>query len=199
VEDIRRLLGPSKTVVRQFAIHPGEVNAAFYHDGKAHFFLLEACVLPGTGQFQVLGPVAKIQEEYCKVAYLCVRNTINASVCDLSKCDVTIFIPHTIPDGPDNHVGFAAYVAICSRILNRSIALKQTCVVGGCDLNGSLYFDECTLTPLLQAMKAAGITTLYAPMSTNQLIDPVADGNSGVAVVEAPDAETLFRLSVGCN
>ncbi len=198
-EEIRKLFGPEKKVVRHFAIRPGEVNAAYYHEGQAHFFLIEASVMPGTGQFQVLGPVSKLQEEYCKVAYLCVRNTINASACDLTKCDVTVFIPQPIPEGPENHVGFACYAAICSKILNQNLALKKTCVVGGCDLNGSLYFDECTLTPLLRAMAASGVTTLYAPMSTNRLIDPATDGNSGVTVVEAPDAATLFRLAVSCG
>ena len=45
------------------------VNSAYYHDGMAHFFLLEASIMPGSGKFEVLGPVSKMQAEYCKVAY----------------------------------------------------------------------------------------------------------------------------------
>lgn len=83
VEDVKEMFGPGRAVVSNFAINPGEVNGAFYHNGKAHFFLIEASVTPGSGKFEVLGPIGKLQEEYCKVAYWCVRNTTNASACDL--------------------------------------------------------------------------------------------------------------------
>lgn len=45
---------------------PGVVNAAFCHKGVAHFFAVEASVRPGTGQFETLGPMAKIQTQYAK-------------------------------------------------------------------------------------------------------------------------------------
>lgn len=196
VEDVKELFGPGRAVVRNFAINPGEVNAAFYHDGKAHFFLMEASVTPGSGKFEVLGPIGKIQEEYCKVAYWCVRNTTNVSACDLSKHDVTVFVPQPIPEGTDNHVGLACYAAICSKILNRNLAIKDICFVGGCDLNGSLYFDENNLTPLLRAMKNRGVSTLYAPIGTNRLVDAKVNCDCQVTVIEGIDATTLFSLAV---
>lgn len=196
VEDVKEMFGPGRAVVRNFAINPGEVNAAFYHNGKAHFFLIEASVTPGSGKFEVLGPIGKIQEEYCKVAYWCVRNTTNTSVCDLSKFDVTIFVPQPIPEGTDNHVGLACYAAICSKILNRNLAIKDICFIGGCDLNGSLYFDENDLTPLLRSMKARGVSTLYAPMGTNRLVDAKVNCDCNVTIIEGPDATTLFSLAV---
>lgn len=196
VEDVKEMFGPGRAVVRNFAINPGEVNAAFYHNGKAHFFLMEASVTPGSGKFEVLGPIGKLQEEYCKVAYWCVRNTTNASACDLSKYDVTVFVPQAIPEGTDNHVGLACYAAICSKILNRNLAIKDICFVGGCDLNGSLYFDENDLTPLLRSMKARGVSTLYAPMGTNRLVDAKVNCECNVTIIEGPDATTLFSLAV---
>ncbi len=193
VRDMKDLFGPGRTVVRSFAINPGEVNAAFYYQGRAHFFMIEASVFPGTGKFEVLGPMAKIQEEYCKVAYYCVRNT---TTCDLSKYDVAIFVPQPIPEGLDNHLGMACYAAICSKLLNTHLALRDTCFIGGVDMNGSLFFDENTLTPLLRAMRDRGLSTLYAPAGTNRLVDTKAVGDCNVVIIEGADAKTLFSLAV---
>ena len=202
VEDVRKLLGPSRRIRRQFAINPGQINAAFYHDGKAYFFLVEAAIVPGTGKFSAIGPMTKMQEKYCEVAYWCARNTITNSVCDFNKYDVAIFVPQTIPEGADNHVGLACYAAICSKLMNTNLAINDTCFIGGCDMNGSLYFDENDLTPLLRAMKARGVSTLFAPMGTNQLINAKVNSDCSVTIVEAPDAKTLFSLAVAqskCN
>lgn len=145
VEDIRRLFGPGKQIVRHFAIHPGQVNAAVSDNGKVRFLLLEAAVVPGSGKFHVIGMGSR-QRGYSEAAYWCVRNTVSPSVCDLSKCDVTVFVPQTLPDGYENHVGAATYAAICSRILNRTYALSGSCFIGGCDLNGNLFWDDNDLT-----------------------------------------------------
>lgn len=195
-EDIRALFGPGRAIVRNFAINPGEVNGAYCRQGRACFFLLEASIVPGSGKFEVLGPVPKLQEEYCKAAYWCVRNTVNVSACDLSRHDVTIFVPQAIPDGTENHLGLACYAAICSKIMNRNLAIRDICFIGGCDLNGSLYFDENDLTPLLRAMKARGVSTLYAPMGTNRLVDSRENCECNITIIEGPDATTLFSLAV---
>ena len=194
-EDLRKLFGQSHTITRRFAAHPGEINTAFYHEGTAHFFPVEACIVPGSGKFEVLGPVAKIQEEYCKAAYWCVRNTVDPVAYDFSKLDVTVFIPQPIPEGADNHVGLACYAAICSRLLNKNMASQNTCYIGGCDLFGSLYFDESDLTPMIRAMKARNVTMLFAPMGTSQLVDPAVIGDCKITIMEAPDAKTLFSLA----
>lgn len=199
VEDIRTIFGPSRKVTRSFAIHPGEVNAAFYHGGRAHFFIMEALVVPGSGKFETIGPMGKMQVDYCKAAYWCVRNTTNSAACDLSKYDVTVFVPQPIPEGVENHVGLACYAAICSKLLNTNLALRDICFVGGCDMNGSLYFDENDLTPLLRAMKAQGVSTVYAPMGTNRLVASQTNSDCNVTIIEAPDAKTLFSLAVTRN
>ena len=196
VEKVRALLGPGRAVVRRFAANPGQVNAAFYHEGKAYFFLVEAVVTPGKGDFKVLGPVGQTQQEYCKVAYWCVRNAYSNNVCDFNKLDVVVFVPQEIPDGVKNHVGFACYAAICSSLLKLRIAASDSCFVGGCDLNGSVYFDESNLGPLLQMMKAQGVSKLYAPVNTNRLIYGTAANDCCVTIVEAQDAKTLFTMAV---
>lgn len=195
-EDVKAILGPSCTISRHFAIYPGQINTAFYHDGKAHFFLMEAAIASGTGKFKVLGPVDKLQTDYCEAAFWCARNTISSTVCDFSKCDTTIFVPQPIPESVKNYVGFACYAAICSRLMNTNLAIDDTCFIGGCDMNGSMYFDENDLTPLLQSMKARGISTLFAPMGTNRLINTKVTGDCGVTIIEAPDAKTLLSLAV---
>jgi len=195
-QDLKELFGPPRTITRRYAIRPGQVNAAFYYNGKAHFYMIEAAIAPGSGKFEVLGPVAQLQQEYCKVAYWCARNSVSKNACDFAKCDVTVFVPRPIPDGLDNHVGIACYAAICSKLMNTNLALNDICFAGGCDMNGSLYFDENDLTPLLQAMQARGISTLYAPMGTTGLVNPKASSGCSVTIVEAPDAQTLFSLAV---
>ena len=195
-QDVCKLFGPGRTVSRHVAANPGQINTAFYHQGKAHFFMLEATIVPGTGQLRVLGPMAKIQEEYCEVAYWCARSTVSAAAFDFAKHDVIVFITQRIPEGADNHVGLACYAAICSKIMNKNLALGDTCFIGGCDLNGSLYFDENDLTPLLRSMKAQGVSTLFAPLGTNQLVNASANSDCSVMIVEAPDAQTLFALAM---
>ena len=198
-EDIQNILGPSKKVTRSFGIRPGEINAAFYHDGRAHFFLIQVSVISGTGKFETLGPMGSMQADFCKVAYLCARNTVNSASCDLSKYDVSVFVPQPIPESMNNHVGLACYAAICSKLLNTNLALNDICFVGGCDVNGSLYFDESDLTPLLRSMKAQGVSTLYAPMGTSKLVSPKTSADCNVTIIEAPDAKTLFSLAVTRN
>lgn len=194
--DIRTLFGRSHVIKRYVAAHPGEINTAFYHAhaGRAHFFLVEAIVSPGSGKFDVLGPVPRNQKEYCRAAYIYVRQMVDPAVFDFSKLDVTVFIPQDIPDVADNYVGLACYAAICSGLLKKNLASPKTCFIGGCDLFGNMYFDEYDLTPLLRAMKARGIDTLYAPMGTAALLDPLVTEDCAITILEAPDAKTLFRI-----
>lgn len=192
-DEVKAILGPTGTVTQSFAVHPGQVNAAFFHDGSAHFFMLEATVLPGRGRFRVLGPLGPLQTEYCEAAYWAVRNT---TTCDLSRYDVTIFVPRAIPDTPDNQVGLACYSAICSRLLGRQLALKDLCFVGGCDLNGNAYFDCGSLSPFLRAMDSAQPGTLYVPMGAAGLVTPRDNPNGKTVILEAQDARTLFTLAV---
>jgi len=190
-EDIRQIFGPGKALVRHLPLHPGQVSGVFCRDGTAHFFVLEASVNPGKGNFEVLGPVSPLQQSYCKAAYLCVRNTTGM---DLSRLDVTVFIPHPIPEDPRNHVGLACYAAICSKLLGRELSVGSICFLGGCDMNGSVYLDSPELSPILRAMPARNLTTLYAPLGTARLADPRIQGSA--TVIEGIDAQSLFALAV---
>ena len=194
-DDIPGLFGRGKRIVRHFAIHPGQVNMAVCDHGEVGFVLLEAAIFPGNGKFKVVGPLDRQQKEYCEVAYWSVRNTISPNVCDFSSCDVVIFVPQQL-SGQANHVGAATYAAICSRILKKNYALDKACFIGGCDLNGSLFWDNNDLSALLNAMKENGMTTLYAPLGTGELMNSQVSCDCGVAVLEAINAEMLVRLAM---
>lgn len=193
VEDVKRLFGPSRVIDRNLAIHPGMARAALYHEGKVAFFHLEATVLPGSGRFTILGNMGDTQKEYCKVAYYCVRNTTSY---DLSKSDVTVFCPAPLPDDHQNYVGLACYAAICSRILGKELALNSSCFIGGCTMNGSLYFDSNHISPILHAMTNSGVSVLYGPMGVNELVDTSEGEGYSTAIVEGPDAQFVFSLAV---
>lgn len=191
--DLQVLFGNGNRVRRHFAMNPGEINAAFYYNGGAHFFLMEASVTPGKGELQILGPIPQLQQQYIRAAYACIRHT---TTCDMNRWDVTVFIPQPVPDGVENYVGCAAYAAICSKLLKVTLNIRDIAFVGGVDLNGNLYFDESDVTPLLKAMYAQGITTLYAPFGITATIDPQIHQNYPVTIIEARDAQSLISLAV---
>ena len=194
VDILRTILGRSRCIRHRIHMFPGVVNAAFYHEGVAHFFAVEASVRPGTGQFEVLGPMAQIQAQYAKTAYLSICSSIKV---DMTKLDVSIFIPQVIPEGAKNHVGLACYAALFTKMLKVQLPLNDIVFIGGCDINGMLYFDECDLTPMLRAMAEQGIETLYAPTGSSSVITGTI--NRKVNIVEAPDAQTLLGLAVVHN
>ena len=190
-DSIRQLLGSGHCRKHYICNLPGVVNAAFYHNGTAFFFAVEASVRKGSGKFEVLGALPKIQEEYAKIAYLCACSDTNI---DSSKVDTTIFIPQMLPDGPQNHVGLACYIAICCKLLSIQLPMNDLVFLGGCDLNGSLYFDETTLDPMLRSMNERGVKTLYAPVGCAFDLRGRPDYN--LEVIEAPDAQSLFALAL---
>ena len=55
-------------------------------------------------------------------------------------------------------------------MLKVQLPLNDIVFIGGCDINGMLYFDECDLTPMLRAMAEQGIETLYAPTGSSSVI-----------------------------
>lgn len=191
--ELRELLGPGRLITRSFAALPGEINTLFYHDGAAHVFMLEVSVTEGTGQFKVLGPVPELQRDYLRVAYECLRNTAGY---DMSKKDVTFFISRTIPDVFENHLGCAAYAALWSRLLDTELKIENSAFVGGVDLNGNLYFDASDITPLLKAVKASGIDTIYAPAGVSEMIGSCADDDCSLTVVEAQNAQMLISMAL---
>ena len=195
-EEVIRLLGPSKRVKREFRIRPGVINSMYYHQNRAHFFMLQASVVKGSGKLEILGQIPELQKQFIQVAYECVRNTTQY---DMSERDVTIFVPHEIPSGLENHVGCAAYAAICSRIMNLELQTPDSVFVGGVDLNGSLYFDEADIRPFLRAVKEANIKTVYAPAGVSELIAANAGDDCSVLVIEALNAEQLLSIAVSAG
>lgn len=195
-DDIKRLLGIGKIVSKSFALCPGMATTAYYYQGQAQMYHIEAATLPGTGKLEIIGVVGSTQREYCKAAYYCVRNTIPY---DLSKTDVTLFVSEAIPDNAQNNIGLACYAAICSKLLNKKLPINTCCFIGGCNLNGSVYFDGNTITPLLRSMMSSGITVLYGPVGISQLMGANETAALSTTIVEGPDAQFLFRLALAGN
>ena len=195
-EEVIKLLGPSRQTRRSFALRPGEINAVFYYEGRARFFLMEASMSRGSGELHVFGPVPPLQKDYIQVAYECVKNTTSY---ELSDKDISIFVTQAIPESADNHIGCAAYAAICSLILQKGLKIQDIAFVGGVDLNGSLYFDDSDVTPLLRAVKEAGIKTIYAPLGVGEMISACADPDCTITVVEARIAQHLISMAVAAN
>ena len=196
LEEVRKLLGPGRTVRRTFAMNPGEINAAFSFQGTAHFFLIEAAITAGRGKLRVLGPVPGLQREYIRAAYECIRNT---AACDLSDKDVTVFVPQPLPETEENLVGCAAYAAIFSLIMHTELEIRDIAFLGGVDLNGNLYFDSTDIRPLLKAVKEAKIKTLYVPLGVSELVRQFAGEEDAITVVEAHNAELLLAMAMTAN
>ena len=192
-DELRKLLGPSRLVNRIFAMRPGQINTLICQNGAASFFLLEVSITEGTGQFSVLGPVPDLQKDYIRVAYECLRNTAGY---DVSNKDVTFFIPHVLPETVGNYIGCAAYAAMCSRLLDTRLNIKDVAFVGGMDLNGNLYFDSADVTPLLKAVKLSNISTLYVPAGVSEMISAGAGDDCNVTVVEAESAQMLISMAL---
>lgn len=191
--DLRRLFGPGRKIVSLSALRPGTVTGAYYHDGKAHFFEVQASLTRGAGNCLVYGPLTELQRQFAQVAFECVRNT---SSFELNEVDVSIFVRHPIPTGFDNPLGMAVFAAVCSMCSGRAMDLGNLLFVGGCDLYGNLYFEEWDLMPLLKAMTDRGISTLYAPPGTGRLMEQIHSFEGRITVIEAPDAMTLFSLAM---
>lgn len=194
-EEMIRLFGPGKAVKRCYAVHPGEVNSFFYHDGAAHPLLMEAQLAPGKGEFRVLGPVSEQHREYIRVAYESIRSTAKE---DFSKLDITVFVPDQMPDSVRNYVGCAAYAAICSLLCHADLQPTDTAFIGGVDLNGNLYFDEANIVPLLKALQDSGIQTVYSPVGVSEMIARQGASLCGdLQVIEAYHAQDLVALAIG--
>lgn len=192
LDEMERVLGRRRKPVQHFPILPGQAPAAILGENGVSIRMVEASCRPGTGRFEVLGPMAAIQSEYARAAYHCVCNTMGWN---LSRLDVTVFIPGNIPSGSENHVGLACFCAICSRLTGIALPMGDIVFLGGCSLNGGAYTAATDILPLIHAMNASGAVTLYAPLGTRELVDPLDCTDCSVMIVEAPDAGTLFMLA----
>lgn len=191
-KEMVQVMGRRRKAVSRFAILPGQAPFAVIDENGVGIHMLEASCRPGTGRFEVLGPMAAIQHQYARAAYHCVCNTMGW---DLSRLDVTVFIPASIPSGAENHIGLACFCAICSRLTGIAMPMRDIVFLGGCSLNGSVYTSAADLLPLIQAMPVSGAATIYAPLGVQDLVDAQDCIGRSVTIVEAPDARTLFTLA----
>ena len=190
-DEIRYLLGPSAGRERNFSTRPGLVLSAFVHEGAAHTFPVEAIVFPGSGAFTTInipeGPI----KDFCTAAYLCARRETKAI--DFTKLDVSLYVPQAIPITQQNYIGTAVYAAITSAVGQMQF-INKAAFIGGCDLYGNLFLDETSISPILNAFSAIGITTVYAPRGSGQLIyGHCADG---IEIIESDSMLSLIKMAL---
>ena len=108
--------------------------------------------------------------------------------------DMTVFFHGDLPRDCGNQVGLACYMAMQSSILKTNLASRSICFLGGCDLSGSAYLPAIH-PAALQALEAAGITKVYAPLGTSACLDPRGVEDSTLTIMEAEDAWMLFAFA----
>ena len=194
--DVKKLLGPPKRKQRTFAVKPGEINSIFCYEGEAYPFLLEASESCGSGMLRILGAVPETQKDYIRAAYECIRNILQI---ELHDKDITIFIPHQLPNTADNYVGSAVCAAICSMLSKTSFNPKNTVFIGGVDLYGNLYSDFGDVTPVIKAVQETGIRTIYAPNGFSKVIREYMCLDAEITVIEAQNIREIITMAVSSH
>lgn len=189
-EDVKKLLGPSQARERNFSVYPGMVRTAFFRDGRAQLFPVQALARSGKGDFRTIGVTSENNKDFCRAAYECVRNTYPI---DFNSVDISIFVPQQIPGGTQNMLGVAVYAAIISAL--RGICFpSEVAFIGGCDLFGNTFFDGNAIDYFLRAMSAGGVNKLYAPLGGSKLIFS-NESCEHIDIIEAVDIRTLIRIA----
>lgn len=190
IDDLRRMLGPSKMVQRHHAIQPGMAVGAYCRDGYASTFSFQAAVRPGRGELELINVAGEFQQEYCRLAYEC-ANLLTGN--RLSSVDVVLAATIPLRDvGIGNYVGCAACAAILAALQGRTYTTSDL-FLGGCDLYGSLYLDEQTLDPYLKQLSGQ-IETIYSAVGTSGLIYE-SHPQACVSIVEAPNVSILYQMA----
>lgn len=186
--DVRRILGPGKSLRRSFGEAPGQALCVGAKNGVPTVFPLQATVRPGSGRFElfnVLGPGTL--HAYCRMAYEAVRQMTGT---ELDCLDVTLFAPDPLLDTTRNGVGLAAAVAILSAM--RDVTLRGTeLLLGGVDAAGLLYLDETDISPLL-AQAADGKTTVYSALGAGARVGQATE--KAIQILEFPTLDLLWEL-----
>lgn len=190
-ERLRELLGPGRRQKQIFLAYPGKVQGAVLTGSQVQLYTVEAKFSPGNGKFRVLGNLDDAQRSYCQAAYYCLRGGCSL---ELSMADMTVFFHGDLPRDCGNQVGLACYMAMQSSILKTNLASRSICFLGGCDLSGSAYLPAIH-PAALQALEAAGITKVYAPLGTSACLDPRGVEDSTLTIMEAEDAWMLFAFA----
>lgn len=184
---VTKLLGTPLARERNIRSEPGVTQSLYYYQGQAYPFVVEASLTIGSGKLNILGIKDPTQKDYCIAAYESVKS-IYAS--NLSKNDVTIFIPQIIPNGEQNQIGAACAAAIYSVIQN--VDITDLCFIGGCDIKGNIYMDNNDINIYLKAIDTLKIGKIYAPIGTSGYIDASIVDRMGIKIVETDNMHSLF-------
>lgn len=173
-------------------LHPGMASSAFFYDGAAYPFLVEAYISPGSGKFEVLNISDPTTQGHCKTAYLCFKRS--APSINFNELDVSLQVPRQLPAGTDNFIGVAAFAAIISAAKGDAKFNDDIAFIGGCDIYGNTYFDGNNITPYIISLASMGVKTVYAPLGSSQILyGKIPDG---ISVIEGATIELLINMAL---
>lgn len=190
--DLRRLLGPGSCVTHHMALVPGMARGLALWEGGAAELLVQAAVLPGNGELEILGVPDLLQRDAVRTACYGVQTTM-APV--LAKRKVVVSLTTPAPPGCAAFLGLPAFMAVCSAVQRRTLS-PEAVFVGGADLMGNLFFASPTARPVLSALSGSG-HTLYGPAALEDLLSQEDRQRAGVNVVTSLMAEGLYLMASG--
>lgn len=192
---LHSVLGPERCVERVMALFPGMVKTACRGERGVHCFPIQASARPGRGEMTLIGVHSKAVRDSCQVAYEFVCRVLRGSARP-RVMDVALFVPQDVDDTCGSGLGVAAAAALLSALTGRE--LEPDCAfLGSCDLYGNTYFDDISADAYLDALEAAGVTTVYAAAGTGNKLYEYRSRRS-IRVVEAANLSMLLE-AVACS
>lgn len=174
------------------AMFPGMVKTACRGERGVHCFPIQASARPGRGEMTLIGVHSKAVRDSCQVAYEFVCNALRKSARP-RVMDVALFVPQDVDDICGSTLGVAAAAALLSALTGRE--LEPDCAfLGSCDLYGNTYFDDISADAYLDALEAAGVTTVYAAAGTGDKLYEYRSRRS-IRVVEAANLSMLLEAA----
>ena len=189
---LHSVLGPERCVERTMVFFPGMVNAAFRGENGVRCFPIQAAARPGRGGLRLIGVHSARVQESCQVAYEFVCRALWDSVRP-RVTDVALFVPQSVDNAFGSSLGVAAAAAILSAMTGRDLG-PECAFLGSCDLYGNTYFDDISADAYLDALEAAGVTTVYAAAGTGAKLYRYRSGR-GIRVVEAANLSVLLEAA----
>ena len=189
---LHSVLGPERCVERTMVFFPGMVNAAFRGENGVRCFPIQAAARPGRGGLRLIGVHSDQARESCQVAYEFVCRALRDSVRP-RVTDVALFVPQSVDNAFGSSLGVAAAAAILSAMTGRDLG-PECAFLGSCDLYGNTYFDDISADAYLDALEAAGVTTVYAAAGTGAKLYRYRSGRD-IRVVEAANLSVLLEAA----
>ena len=187
--DLRKLFGPAKAILRNYALLPGMVFSALFHDGNPYIVTIQALLQRGTGELRMININSISQREYCRIAYEHLKSCISK----LDNYDIILTINQPVFESVHNHIGLAVCAAILSAIKGVTFP-SATIFFGGCDLFGTFYLDENNFVRLLQQTEDRFDMVFTALGAADHIHAWDSSSTSTFKIVQLANTKILFEL-----